>query len=78
MLVQPGDEDKQEEPDNRRAEQERIDPVQHSAVARQHRAHVLDPQIPLHHGLSQVPEGGCGEHCRADQDALPDRAAEQG
>src|SRR5262245_14872956 len=40
----------------RRHEQHRIDPVHHPAVARQDAAHVLDAQVALDQGLSQVAE----------------------
>ena len=55
----------EEEEGGRRDEQERIDPVEHAAVARQHAAHVLDAQIALDEGLGEIAQG------RRDRDDDP-------
>src|SRR5580693_4569779 len=68
---------RQQQPCDRSADEQRIDAVQDPAVARQQRPHVLDPQIPLDHGLGEVAEHRGGDHGGAEDGALPPVAVQR-
>ena len=50
----PTIEGKREEPAGREGEEQRIDPIEHAAVARNQVAAVFDPGITLEYGLGQI------------------------
>ena len=57
----------EEQEGGRSHEQERIDPVEDPAVARENRSHVLHPDIPLHHRLGEIAQRGGDRHHQAEQ-----------
>src|SRR6185437_16417099 len=71
------DEEREQEPDDRGAGEQRVDAVEDAAVAREQGAHVLDGQVALDHGFGQVAENGGGERRDARDDALPPVTVEQ-
>src|SRR3954447_2122972 len=71
LLGCPGFEQLQEVVHGRQAEQETVEPIEHTAVAADDRAEVLDVEIALEHALRQIAERG--EH--GDHDAEDDEVA---